>query len=91
MGVSNNGPAPSGSAVPLSVTACQAVAPPGANTPRKILPENTRDAIEFGLLAISSVLHTLILEEEPPAGIRAPEQFEEELTRMFLGYLGVSA
>ena len=47
-------------------------------------------AIEFGLLAVSAVLHTLILEDEPPAGIRAPEQFEEELTRMFLGYLGVS-
>lgn len=46
-------------------------------------------AIEFGLLAVSAVLHTLILEDEPPAGIRAPDQFEEELTRMFLGYLGV--
>jgi AcrR family transcriptional regulator len=48
-------------------------------------------AIEFGLLAVSAVLHTLILEEEPPAGIRAPEQFEEELTRMFLAYLGITA
>jgi AcrR family transcriptional regulator len=48
-------------------------------------------AIEFGLLAVSAVLHTLILEEEPPAGIRAPEQFEEELTRMFLAYLGIPA
>jgi AcrR family transcriptional regulator len=46
-------------------------------------------AIEFGLLAVSSVLQTLILEDEPLGGIRAPEKFEEELARMFLGYLGV--
>jgi len=47
-------------------------------------------AIEFGLLAVSSVLHTLILEDEPPPGIRAPERVEDELTRMFLGYLGIA-
>ena len=46
-------------------------------------------AIEFGVLAVSAVLHTLILEDEPLGGIRAPEQFEEELARMFLGYLGI--
>jgi AcrR family transcriptional regulator len=46
-------------------------------------------AIEFGLLAVSSVLQTLILEDEPLGGLRAPEQFEEELARMFLGYLGI--
>ena len=51
---------------------------------------NPEVAIEFGLLAVSSVLHLLILEEEPPAGIRAPDQFEEELARMFLGYLGIA-
>jgi AcrR family transcriptional regulator len=46
-------------------------------------------AIEFGLLAVSSVLHALILEKEPPPGIRPPERFEEELARMFLSYLGL--
>ncbi|HYS53887.1 MAG TPA: TetR/AcrR family transcriptional regulator [Thermoanaerobaculia bacterium] len=51
---------------------------------------NPEVAIEFGLLAVSSVLHLLILEEEPSAGIRPPDQFEEELTRMFLAYLGVT-
>lgn len=52
---------------------------------------NPELAIEFGLLAVSSVLHTLILEDEPPPGIRAPERVEEELARMFLRYLGLPA
>ncbi len=51
---------------------------------------NPERAIEFGLLAVSSVLHMLILEEEPPPGIRTPERLDDELTRMFLGYLGVT-
>ena len=51
---------------------------------------NPEVAIEFGLLTVSAALHTLILEDEPPAGIRAPDQFEEELARMFLAYLGVA-
>src|SRR5260370_19268481 len=59
--------------------------------PEEINHPQPEVAIEFGLLAVSAVLHTLILEEEPPAGIRAPEQFEEELTRMFLAYLAITA
>jgi len=51
---------------------------------------NPERAIEFGLLAVSGVLHMLILEEEPPPGIRTPERLDDELTRMFLGYLGVT-
>ena len=47
------------------------------------------EAIEFATLAVASVLHLVILEEEPLANIRNPEQVEDELTRMFLGYLGL--
>lgn len=48
-------------------------------------------AIEFGLLTVGAVLSMLILEEEKPPGIRAPERVEEELSRMFLAYLGIKS
>ena len=41
------------------------------------------------MLAVSWSLEALILEDEPLGGLEAPEQFEEELARMFLGYLGI--
>ncbi|MGZ4777814.1 MAG: TetR/AcrR family transcriptional regulator [Thermoanaerobaculia bacterium] len=46
-------------------------------------------AIEFGLLAIASVLHAVILEEEPMHGITTQHNLEEELVRLFFGYLGI--
>jgi AcrR family transcriptional regulator len=51
---------------------------------------NPESALEFALLAIASVIHTIILEEEALHDFRAPEHLDEELTRMFLGYLGVA-
>jgi AcrR family transcriptional regulator len=46
-------------------------------------------AIEFGLLAVASVLHAVILEDEPMHGITTQHNLEEELVRMFFGYLGI--
>jgi len=50
---------------------------------------NPQAAIEFGLLAIASVLHSVVLEDEPMHDIATPANLEEELVRMFLGYLGI--
>lgn len=46
------------------------------------------EAIEFGVIAIASVLHNVILEEET-MGLRAPKNIDEEMVRMFFGYLGI--
>lgn len=46
-------------------------------------------AIEFVVLTIASVLHTVILEDDPTHGLRAPEKLEEELVLLVFGYLGV--
>lgn len=48
-------------------------------------------AVELALLAVTSVLHTILLEDESPGDFRTPEHLDEELTRMVLGYLGVTA
>jgi AcrR family transcriptional regulator len=47
-------------------------------------------AIEFALLSMASILRIVILEEEPLHEVDTPENLAEELTRMFLGYLGVA-
>jgi AcrR family transcriptional regulator len=46
-------------------------------------------AIEFALITIASVLHNLVLEEEA-LGLKAPKNLEEELVRLFFGYLGIA-
>ena len=46
------------------------------------------EAIEFALIAIGSVLHNVILEEET-MGLRAPKNIDEEIVRLFFGYLGI--
>ena len=45
-------------------------------------------AIEFGLLAVASVLQNAILEEESVQGLKMPEKLDEELVRLFFRYLG---
>lgn len=45
-------------------------------------------AIEFGLIAVASVLHHVILEEET-MGLQTPENLDEEIVRLFFGYLGI--
>jgi AcrR family transcriptional regulator len=50
---------------------------------------NPDAAVEFALLAVASLLHSIILEDEALHDFRTPERLDEELTRMFLGYLGV--
>jgi AcrR family transcriptional regulator len=47
-----------------------------------------QQAIDMAMLAIGSLLHATILEEEPIHGIKTPD-FENELTRMVFAYLGI--
>ncbi len=46
-------------------------------------------AVELALLAVVSVLNTILLEDESLGDFRTPERLDEELTRMFLRYLGI--
>jgi AcrR family transcriptional regulator len=46
-------------------------------------------AIEFGLLAVASVLQNAVLEEESIHGLKMPERLDEELVRLFFRYLGI--
>jgi len=46
-------------------------------------------AIEFGLLAVASVLQNAVLEEESVQGLRMPKHLDEELVRLFFRYLGI--
>jgi AcrR family transcriptional regulator len=46
-------------------------------------------AIEFGLLAIASILQNAVLEEESVRGLRLPQRLDEELVRLFFRYLGI--
>jgi AcrR family transcriptional regulator len=50
---------------------------------------NPEIAIEFGLIAVGSVLHNVILEEET-MGLKVPKNVDEEIVRLFFGYLGLS-
>ncbi len=56
---------------------------------QKIRHPNPEMAIEFGLLAVASVLQNALLEEEATDWLRMPEHLEEELVRLFFGYLGI--
>jgi AcrR family transcriptional regulator len=46
-------------------------------------------AIELGLLAVAATLQNILLEEETLHGVREPERLEEEMVRLFFGYLGI--
>lgn len=49
---------------------------------------NPEAAIEFGLIAVASVLHHVILEEET-MGLHAPKNLDHEVVRLLFGYLGI--
>lgn len=46
-------------------------------------------AIELGILTVASVLHTIVLEEEPLPSMRGHAKLDEELVRMFCAYVGI--
>lgn len=46
-------------------------------------------AIEFGLIAVTSVVRLMVIEEEPLHPY-TPKNLEEELVRLFFGYVGIS-
>jgi AcrR family transcriptional regulator len=46
-------------------------------------------AIELGLLAVAATLQNILLEEETLHGIAEPEHLEEEMVRLFFGYVGI--
>lgn len=50
---------------------------------------NPEMAIEFGLLAVASVLHNAVLEEDSVRGLKMPQNLDEELVRLFFRYLGI--
>lgn len=54
----------------------------------KIKHPNPEVAVEFGLLAVISVLQNAVLEEESVPGLRTPQGLDEELVRLFFRYLG---
>ncbi len=49
---------------------------------------NPEIAIEFGLLAVASILQNAVLEEDSVRGLRMPQRLDEELVRLFFRYLG---
>ena len=48
-------------------------------------------AIEIGLLAVAATLQNILLEEATLHQVEEPEHLEEEMVRLFFGYLGISA
>lgn len=49
---------------------------------------NPEEAIEFGLLAVASVLQNVVLEEQT-MGLHVPKNLDHELVHLFFGYLGI--
>jgi AcrR family transcriptional regulator len=49
---------------------------------------NPDAAVELALVAVGAVLNAILLEDEPLSD-RTPDHLDEELTRMFLRYLGI--
>ena len=48
------------------------------------------EAINFGLLAVAAILHATILDDDKTHHLIAlPQNLEEELIRIFFGYLGI--
>jgi AcrR family transcriptional regulator len=52
---------------------------------------NPEGAIHFALLTVASVIQAVIVEGDATqvAGLRAPVNLEDEMTRMLFGYLGI--
>jgi len=48
-------------------------------------------AIELGLLAVAATLQNILLEEHALYRIEEPAQLDEEMVRLFFGYLGIGA
>lgn len=46
-------------------------------------------AIRFALLAVAAVIRSIIIDEESSYGLDAPDDLEDELTRMIFSYLGL--
>jgi len=46
-------------------------------------------AVELGLVAVAATLQDLLLDEDPLHVIEMPENLEEEMVRLFFGYLGI--
>lgn len=57
----------------------------------KIAHPEPEKAIELGIYAVASTLQNLLLEEQTLHPIEVPEKLEEEMVRLFFGYLGISA
>ena len=55
----------------------------------KIRHPDPEAAIQFAVLTLAAVIRSAILDEEGTYGLSAPEDIEEELTRMIFGYLGI--
>jgi AcrR family transcriptional regulator len=55
----------------------------------KITHPDPEEAIRFAVLALTSIIRAVIIDEEATHGLRAPDDLEEELTRMIFGYLGL--
>jgi len=46
-------------------------------------------AIELGLLAVAATLQNILLEEETLHGVDEPDDLDEEMVRLFFGYVGI--
>jgi AcrR family transcriptional regulator len=55
----------------------------------QIAHPNPEAAVELALVAVVAVLNAILLEDEPLGDFRTPDHLDEELTRMFLRYLGI--
>lgn len=55
----------------------------------KIKHPHPEVAIEFGLIAVASVLHNAVVEGDAVGGLKMPERLDEELVRLFFRYLGI--
>jgi len=47
-------------------------------------------AIELGLLAVAATLQNILLEEDTLHAVDEPENLDEEMVRLFFGYLGIA-
>jgi AcrR family transcriptional regulator len=57
--------------------------------PEQIAHPDPEKAIEIGLLAVAATLQNILLEEHAWHSIEEPENLEEEMVRLFFGYLGI--
>jgi AcrR family transcriptional regulator len=55
----------------------------------KITHPDPETAIEFAVLTLASVIRAAIIDDAETHGLSAPDDLEDELTRMIFGYLGI--